>query len=77
MYMIFEGARELKKEGEQERPCLVQQSLEVGKRGSIGHFHREFIPRNGEPHQGGCFPPEPKKTVVVQIKVMSSQFTFS
>ncbi len=40
------------------RPCLVQQSLESVKRGSIDPFDREFILRCGMPHREGCFPPE-------------------
>ncbi len=54
----IEGAWEQRKEREQDKPGLVQESLKGVKRGGIYYFHREFIPRNGKSHREGSFPSE-------------------
>ncbi len=53
----------------------IEQSLESVKRGSVDHFHREFIPRDGKSHRECCFPPEKAKTAVAQLEVVSSKMS--
>ncbi len=55
----------------QGKPRLVQQSFERVKCGSIDHYHREFIPRDGKSYREICFPQEQIKTAVVQLEVVS------
>ncbi len=56
---------------EEERPCIVQQSFENAQRGSIDHFDREYILRDGKSHREGCSRPEQSKITLAQLEVIS------